>query len=476
MFRLLTNAEMREADNYTIKNCGVSSEELMCRAGLAIAEEAAAVAEEKGVKDILVACGTGNNGGDGYVCAAELLRRGYAVSVYAFGGNLSEDCKREKSRYKGGYSRQICGFIVVDCIFGTGLSREISGEYAEAINQINSCGAFVIAADIPSGINGDNGKVCGVAVKANLTVAVAEYKRGLFMNDGLDYCGKTVVKDIGITVPSEGNFPLVYEDCDIKKYFPPRKRNSHKGTYGSANIIAGSEKYIGAAALAVSTALKSGCGYVKLTTAEKVKLSLAPRFPQTVFLSEEDLTSQCIALGMGCGVSEELYLKIKRILVSYGGTFIIDADGLNSLAKYGVEILKKKKCAVIITPHIKEFSRLTGIPAEEILSRPVELAERFAREYGVTVLLKSAASVITDGVKTVLNVRGNSALAKGGSGDMLAGFTCGTAARGLGAFDSAVCVSYILGATAEAVSAEKTEYCACAEDIIKNLHKTVGKL
>jgi len=168
-------------------------------------------------------------------------------------------------------------------------------------------------------------------------------------------------------------------------------------------------------------------------------------------------------------------LKIKRILISYGGTFIIDADGLNSLAKFGVEILKEKKCAVIITPHIKEFSRLTGVPAEEILSRPVELAEEFAREYGVTVLLKSAASVITDGVKTVLNIRGNSALAKGGSGDMLAGFTCGTAARGLGAFDSAVCAAYILGATAEAVSAEKTEYCACAEDIIKNLHKTVGK-
>lgn len=476
MYKVLTNKQMREADSFTVENCNISSETLMRRAGLAIAEEAAYAAEKNKTDEILIVCGTGNNGGDGYVCAQELLNRGYKVSVYAFDGSLSLDCRREKLAYQGGYLRHICGPIIVDCIFGTGLCREISGEFAKVINEINSSGAYVISADIPSGLNGDNGMICGVSVKADLTVAIAEFKRGLFLNDGLDVCGTIVKKDIGITVPEDGKYALIAQDEDVKKFFPNRKRNSHKGTYGSANIVAGSDKYIGAAALAVNAALQSGCGYVKLCTGEKVKICLAQKFPQVIFSGEPDLSSEAIAVGSGCGVSKELYTLIERIMLTYGGTLILDADGLNALAKYGVEILKNKKCKVIITPHVKEFSRLTGKTVDEIVLRSIELAEEFSLKYGVITLLKNAVSVITDGIKTVLNIRGSSALAKGGSGDMLTGFLCGTAARGLSAFDAAVCAAYTLGATAETVSAEKSDYCAVAGDIIKNLHKTVKRL
>lgn len=266
-------------------------------------------------------------------------------------------------------------------------------------------------------------------------------------------------------------------DDDIKKLYPKRNRNTHKGSYGSANIIAGSDKYIGAAALACAAALQSGCGYVKLTASERVKIALAAKYPQVIYLDKPDLSSNAIAIGMGCGASEQLYLLINRLLSEYAGTLIIDADGLNALAQYGVKTLyERKKCRVVLTPHVKEFSRLTGLEVNYILSNPIGLAQTFAQNYGVTLLLKGADSVITDGKRTTVNSRGTTALAKGGSGDMLSGYACGTAARGLEPFDAVLCSAYTMGVSAEISSEQKTEYCATAKDIIKNLHNAVKQL
>lgn len=475
MDKVLTNAQMREADAYTINIKGVPSAELMRRAGVAIAEEAEKAAKNLNTTDILVVCGTGNNGGDGYVCAEELRIRSFSVKVYAADGNLSPDCEREKNNYKGGYLRDIRGAIIVDCLFGTGLSREITGEFKEIVEKINSSGAYVVSADIPSGLNGDNGKIMGCAVKANLTVAVAEYKAGMFLGDGIDFCGEIVKKDIGIICP-QNYYAILNCPRYMRDFYPKRRRNSHKGTYGSANLIVGSDKYIGAAALATEGALKSGCGYVRVTTTEKVINCLAPKFPQAIYSDEVHFSSQAIVVGSGCGATDELYGRIKNILSNYDGKLLIDADGLNALSKFGINILKEKKCEVLITPHIKEFSRLTKKTVEEILSNPIEEAKRFAKEYGVTVLLKGAASVITGGEKTVINTTGTTALSKGGSGDILTGFACGTMARGLSAFDAAVCAAYTLGVAAEIASKEKTDYCATAKDVIKNLHFSVKRL
>lgn len=474
---VLSNAQMRMADEYTITG-GTPSCELMRRAGTAIADEAEICAKALNKKDVLIVCGAGNNGGDGYVCAEELLKRGFSVSVYAAGGAPSPDNLREKSAYTGRYSEYISGSIIIDCLFGTGLSREVTGEYAEIIERINKSGARVISADIPSGLSGDSGNIMGAAVCADKTVAIAEYKLGHFLNDGPDFCGEIIKKDIGIILPEalQKSCAVIYGDGDIAEYYPKRKRNSHKGTYGTANLVAGSEKYLGAASLAVQAALKSGCGIVKLTTAEKVKFVLAAKLPQTVFANDIDLNAEAIALGMGCGVSHELYEKIKFILKSYSGVFLIDADGLNALSRYGAEILKDKKCKVILTPHIKEFSRLTKLSVKDICADPVACAKSFSKEYGVTVVLKSATTVITDGEKTALNIRGSTALAKGGSGDMLAGFMCGTLARGVEPFGAAVCATFVLGLAAEISSKERTDFCATAYDIIKNIHCAVKRL
>lgn len=474
MERVLTSDEMREADSYTINVLKISSETLMNRAGVALADEVETTLNSLNLKSVSVVCGTGNNGGDGYVCATELKNRGFDVKVYAVEGNLTTDCKREKDRYKGVYLRHITGAIVVDCIFGTGLSRSVEGVFAEVINKINSCGAYVISADIPSGLNSDSGLIMGVCVNADKTVAIGELKTGMLLNDGLDRCGEIVKKDIGITCPKD-NYALTNFSLN-EALFEKRKRNSNKGTYGAACIVAGCEKYPGAAVLSVQGALRSGCGYIKLATCEKLKYAMAVKYPQVIYSEDCALNSQAIAIGMGCGVSKELYQRIKYILENYTGKLLIDADGLNTLAKYGVEILKNKKCEVLITPHIKEFARLTKCSVQDVQNSSIESAKRFASEYKVCIVLKSCSSVICDGYKTFISVKGSSALAKGGSGDMLSGFICGSLARGLGVYDAAVCGVTALGLAAEMSSKEKSDYCATSADILKNLHFSVKYL
>ncbi len=473
--RVLTTARMRAADAYTINVLKVPSEELMRRAGTALAEEVIKVAKKFKNPEITTVCGSGNNGGDGFVCAQALLNKGYNVKVYFTGGNLSPDCKREKDRYKGEYSSHICGAIVIDCIFGTGLSREVTGEFKRAVEEINSSGAYVIAADIPSGLDGDNGLLHGCAVKANITVAIGEYKAGMFLNDGLDYCGKIIRRDVGITCPETDCIILNCPD-NMLRFFPERQKNSNKGTFGSACLCVGSEKYAGAAVLSLEGALRSGCGYVKLSSCNNLKYALVTKYPSVIYIQEPDLGADAVVIGCGRGVGPELYSEVKFFLANYKKTLVLDADALNSLAKFGVEILKNKSCAVIVTPHVREFSRLIGSDVERVASDPLNLSRDFAKEYGVTVVLKSASTIITDGERTVLSVRGTTALAKGGSGDILAGFLCGTLARGLNSFDASVCAVTALGVAAEIASEQKTDYCATAYDIINNLHYSVKYL
>lgn len=471
MQKFLTNAQMRAADSYTINTLGVPSLTLMERAGGAIAGYAKQAAE--GGKKVVVVCGGGNNGGDGYVCARLLNEWNIAVSVFdASNGKYSPDCAAQRAVYKGAYTQNVASDVIVDCIFGTGLCRTVEGRYADIINAINQSGAYVISADIPSGLNGDNGLALGTAVRADLTVAVAQYKLGHVLGDGPDYCGAVVRADIGISAAEDCAYAM--DDSEIAPFFPQRKHNSHKGTYGSACLVAGSQQYPGAAALCLSTALRSGCGYVKLCADDGVKIALAAAYPQAIYLSAPDYSSSALAVGPGCG--DGVLPVLKDIFANYGGKLIIDADGLNAIARVGANILKSAKAQILITPHAKEFSRLTGLSVNDILADPAGYARKFAKENKVIVLLKGAATVITDGDRVVLNLRGSTALAKGGSGDMLTGFICGTAARGVDLFDAAVCSAYVLGCAAEGVSSQKTDYCGCAQDIIAELPNAIKNI
>jgi NAD(P)H-hydrate epimerase len=188
------------------------------------------------------------------------------------------------------------------------------------------------------------------------------------------------------------------------------------------------------------------------------------------------LKSECIALGMGCGISLELYKIICYLLENYTGVLLLDADGLNALSKYGVGVLKEKKCNVLLTPHLKEFSRLTGLTVGEITKDPIERAKAFAKEYAVTLLLKSSVSVVTDGNTVYLNTRGNAALAKGGSGDVLSGIVSSLCAQGHSPIEGAMAGSYLLGRAAELCAKEKGEYSVLARDVIEKLPAVILSL
>ncbi len=477
MIRVLTVKEMQLADKYTIESLGTPEEILIERAGTAVKEEI-----EKlflGGR-VLFVCGKGNNGQDG-IYASKLLKLVHGFSVFTVNAD-EKAIDRLNNKYD----------IIVDCIFGTGLKREVDGIYKEIIEKINNSGAKIISVDIPSGLNGDNGKPMGVAVKADYTICIQELKTGLLLNDGIDYCGKIIVKDIGISIWGE-DFVTIVEDDDVLELFPKRNKNVNKGNFGKTAIIGGSKNYVGSVMLAESglSSLYTGVGYSALAVPKSLYSVYAGKIPECIIYSLSDnngvikfnqqdfdklLTYSSLAIGIGMTDSEEVYKTIKYLLLNYTGNLVIDADGLNALSKYGTQILKEKKCKVIITPHVKEFSRLTSKSVTEIISSPIESAKSFAKDYGVTVMLKNATTIITDGQKTFLVTAGTCGMAKGGSGDVLSGVTAGLFARSNNPLLCAYASSYICGKAGEMASKEKGVYSMTATDEINKIPTVISGL
>lgn len=488
----LSAAQMRLSDEYTINTLGVPSLTLMERAGRAVAERALALLKEADTKSVLVVCGGGNNGGDGFAAARILAENGISVTVLALSEKLSPDAQKMREQYRGkvvfSYSKEDFA-LIIDCIFGTGLSRDVGGVYAEVIDKINESGGRVLSADIPSGISGDSGLKMGAAVEADETVTIGEYKNGLILSDGRDYSGKITAADIGITVVGNKNTFMV-EGADVKALFPKRKSNSNKGTFGRAAIIGGSLAYSGAPFISALAALNTGAGYTYLCLPHSVYTHYIGRAPELILCDmggegelvpdghkmEPLLSVNSIAIGMGCGVSKTVYSAVKYLLQNYAGTLIIDADGLNSLAEYGIEALNGARCKVILTPHIKEFSRLTGKSVSDILSSPTEEVRAFSKKYGAVVVLKNNSTVITDGDNCYITASAPPSLAKGGSGDALSGIICALAAMGTSPVKSAYGGSYLLGAAATAAQRGISEYSVKATDVIASIGRAIYEL
>jgi len=484
---------MREADEYTIEELGVSSLTLMENAGLALANESERLAP---TGNILCVCGGGNNGGDGYVCARILMERKRNVSIISLTNKYSEDCKINRDKWLDMEGDVIYSFpekeyaLIVDCMFGTGFHGALEGEAksaAEWINKARGEGTKVLSADIPSGVNGDNGKVEDVAVQADCTLCLGEIKTGVLLGDGIDYAGEIVRADIGIALPKK-KYAELLEREDVKSLLPLRKRNSNKGCYGRAAIVAGSLEYTGAAYLAASACLRSGAGYTSLFVPKDLLSLYALKAPELLLKStnkgsryafksdtmEELLDYDSIAFGMGMGISEEVFKGAAYLLSRYEGKLILDADGLNSLAAFAEDLpalLLNKKCDVVLTPHLKEFFHLSGVPVSELEEKGMEHAKKFAKRIGVTVLLKNAVSIVTDGNSLALNATGNSGQAKGGSGDALAGVIAGLCAQGASVFDGAKLAAYLMGKSAELAAKEFGEYSLTATELIAYLPK-----
>ncbi len=483
---------MRAADEYTINVKGIPAQTLMERAGNVLAERA--IPMQKGGR-ILVVCGGGNNGGDGFICARILRLKGLFVDVVCVAERFSEDCKiaMEKYRATGGVVEnefpQRGYSLVVDCLLGTGFKGELSETYANAIAQVNGYkkqGAKILSADIPSGVNGDNGRVEKIAVQADVTVCIGEYKAGVYLGYGIDCAGEIERADIGIVLP-ENNYAQLTKNEDIKALLPKRRRNSNKGTYGRAAIVAGSLAYTGAAYLATMACLRSGAGYTTLFTPSGILSHYILTMPEALLQPlcegnsvafneayfERLLSYDSIAYGMGMGNTKEVAKGAKYLLRKYEGKLILDADALNALATHANpnKIFKNKKCDVVITPHVKEFSRLLGENVGGILQNGLNAPVAFAKDNEVAVYLKNAVSILTDGERVFVNTSGNSGQAKGGSGDVLSGVIAGLCAQGLSAFDGARVGGYIVGKAADIAVRGQGEYSLLASDVIENLGK-----
>jgi NAD(P)H-hydrate epimerase len=330
-----------------------------------------------------------------------------------------------------------------------------------------------------------------VCVKADLTIAVQEYKTGHFFNDGKDFSGHVKAKDIGISIWEE-DFAFRFRHKDVAKYFPKRKENTHKGDYPKVGVIGGSKDFFGSVMLSHSAlaGLCSGAGYSYLIVPESLYSIYAGVNPECIiktlkddgnnFVADESVIDKiknldAVAFGMGVGVTEEVYKLLTLILKNYTGKLLIDADALNSLAKYGLDILRDKKCDVIVTPHLKEFSRLTGKTVDEIRLDPIGITKGFAQEYGVVVVLKSATTIITDGKHLCINVTGTPALAKAGSGDVLSGIITALASTH-GVFEGACVGAYIFGKAGGFCAKEYGEYSVTATKVTDAIGKVIAVL
>lgn len=479
---LLNAAQMKRCDEDTIERIGIPSLVLMERAALAVVEEINQAQLDK--KSVLVLCGSGNNGGDGFAVARLLWEQGVRVTA-AFVGreeSLSKETRLQKKICETCGIKISSNFMhreyttIVDAIFGIGLSRRIEGQYAELVDWVNQQEANVVAVDIPSGINADTGAVMGRAVQADLTVTFACRKIGQILYPGTEYCGCLVRRDIGISTTQCG-IPSVftYGDGDLFR-IPERKPYSNKGTYGKVLLIAGSRGMSGAACLCAMGAYRSGCGLVRVFTPECNRQVIQTCLPEAIVtawdtdpLSEEQLEaalswSDVVGIGPGLGAGEEAKRLLRYVLETYDRPLVIDADGLNLLAA-DTELLYETAASVILTPHIGEMMRLTDNTKEEVLEDIILSAKRFAGEYQVICALKDARTVVSDGSRAYVNTSGNSGMAVGGSGDVLTGVICGLLAQGMSPFDAASFGVYLHGKAGDLARQEYGAYGMGARDI-----------
>lgn len=482
---LVCAKEMKACDGGVIRHYGVPSLVLMERAALALTE----LLRKKNfdLKRVLVVAGSGNNGGDGFAVARILTLQGIATDLWFVGNpeHLTEEAALQKQiceNYGVPFVRNLKEHeytTIVDAIFGSGLSREVTGENAKIMEEINAFPAKVLSVDIPSGISSDDGSVLGTAVKAEVTGALAFRKIGhLFASE---YCGETVLLDIGITKEGFlGDVPSVFTvGKEVFSWIPERKMDSNKGTYGKAGLIAGSRNMCGAAYLSGKAAYLMGTGLVRVLTEECNRNILQTLLPEAILgtmdhFQEEtvkDLLNWSSAVGIGPGLSmgKEQEALVEQVLKNIGEKpLVLDADALNILSNH-LEWLKEGNGLHILTPHMGEMARLTGKCVEEIRKNRISIAKTFAKEMGVILVLKDARTVVTDGEKVYINETGNHGMATGGSGDVLTGILTGLLAQGTEPYRASVLGVYLHGLAGDEARERKGAHGLLSTDILDSL-------
>lgn len=497
---ILTTEQMKKEETLS-DEMGVTFCRLMENAGCAAAAFIRKNVSTLVGRNIMVFCGSGNNGGDGFVTARKLDEEGANVVVVLCGGlPKSDEAKYMYETIRGaGFTildieterkkvdELIPGAdIVIDALFGTGFGGEFREPFGEVAELINLSSALKISLDIPSGINAKTGEAAKGSVKADLTVAFEALKPGHLLLPGREFCGET--EDVDIGIPHEVKEQIL-QSCfctdDTMVFSSVRRRAlySNKGTYGKLLCITGSALYPGAAAISAMGALRCGAGIVTVASTERVINMMASRIPEATFLPLPENESGSIsaaakdmllpvlekydAVLIGCGLTRHKDTKeiVRFVLKNAKGRIIFDADALNCLAG-NAEILSEAQKIPVITPHMGEMARLCGKNISEIAEERVDVAVETAKKLGCVVVLKDSSTVIAaPNGDLYFNTTGNPGLSKGGSGDCLAGMIAAFAAQGFIETACAVCGVYIHGLAADKAAKELSTYGMLPTDI-----------
>lgn len=502
--KVSTVEEMRALDRASVENYGYTGELLMENAGTATYH---VILENFGVKGkrFVIFCGTGNNGGDGLVVARKLQSSGGQVRVHILG---------DEERYKGAARKNYeiarklplemrnirdAGLeatkgdiewadAVVDAIFGTGLSGEVEGTYRELVELINGSGKVVFSVDIPSGINGDTGKVMGVAVEADYTVTFGLPKLGNLLYPGYEHCGRLYVSHISFP-------PSLYEGVRLETNdpleLPRRRRDGHKGDFGEALFIAGAASYFGAPYFSALSFLKAGGGYSRLAAPRSIVPFIANKGSEIVFVPQEETPAGSISLanlealveladgmdivvmGPGLSLDEETQRLVRELARRIERPLLIDGDGITAISK-DLEVIKDRKAETILTPHLGEMARITGLSVQEIDEGKVGVLRRATADLGAMIVLKGAHSLVgyPDG-RVFINMTGNPGMATAGSGDVLTGAIAAMFGLGLEIDDAVRMGAFVHGLSGDIAAEERGEDGVTAQDILDYLPKAV---
>jgi NAD(P)H-hydrate epimerase len=510
---VLTPAMMAECDQETIE-AGYPEILLMEAAAYGTASLAAEILKKeidfKKREDlkVTVLVGKGNNGGDGLAAARILKNWGYQTEIIL--STAAEDLKGVNSKnfdlavlnnvkhyhYSDLEELKFLRIIknsdlIIDALLGTGIKGQLRGSIKKIITLINQKVGkqpLTLAVDIPSGVIGINGKIAGEALKADYTVTMAAYKRGLLLYPGRDYTGELKVIDIGIqpdTIEKNGDSLKIFDKKEAIKLLPGRSSDGHKGSFGKLAVLAGSKGMTGAPLLSTKAALRSGAGLVYLLAAAEIEALTSVQLEEVVGIplaSKNGVISvdsweqirqfsenvDLLAAGPGLSQASSVTAVIEGVLKNLKLPLVLDADALNSIQD--LELLKKYEGDLILTPHPGEMSRLTGISIKEINDSRLEVARDFAEEYNVNLILKGAATITAapDG-RAYINTSGCNGMATAGSGDVLTGIISALRVQGMNSFEAAALAVYIHGRAGEYGAAKKSNFALIASDIIEEL-------
>jgi NAD(P)H-hydrate epimerase len=508
MFPIYTSNEMRLCDAAATERYGIPGIVLMENAARGAVDRAEQLFGDVRGQWIVLLCGKGNNGGDGFAIARHLVNRGAEVDVLTLAPDSAStgDAKtnlaiirameKETSRLRIkllSSSALLSDMLhrrpawVADAMLGTGLTSPIKGEIAEIIEVMNSSPIPVLAIDIPTGISSDTGEVMGIAVEAEHTVTMSGLKRGLLLWEGREHSGTVHVIDIsmpreGFAMEATNTFQIDLND--VRRWLPRRSLDAHKYQLGDVFVLAGSLGLTGAAVMASESALRSGAGIVHLGIPESLNTILEMKLTEvmtipfketgegTFSLHDYDVildrvnSSTVSIIGPGISRQYETQNLVRRLIEHATKPLVLDADALFALSGH-LSILQQTQAEIILTPHVGEFARLVSQTKEEIKTKRIDIAHTFAVEFGVTLVLKGAPTVIAtrDG-RVYVNPTGNPGMATAGAGDVLSGIIAGFIAQGSAAEEAACIGVYLHGLAGDHAKNNVGEYGLIATDLI----------